>query len=636
MTIHPRRLRFIVRTCVPLLLLLTTASAVSAQSGWTARLDGRVRFYQTTELGALVVGTERSLYAIDGATGEVLWRRAARNLDETDVAAVPGTDLLLVSSEDGERSRLEAVDLLGGGSLWRTDRRRGAIMGLAADTDAGLLAVTLVRDARDKPREGFRRKARIHVFDLANGRELWDRETGDIEMMPARWTEDGDVPYTLDNYRPPLFLDSRLFLFYEGVTSFDARTGEGREREKFNVNEDGLALTEADPAIDDERLYTSGRGRVRAVSRATGEELWRADDLGRTPELAVAESQLIVRTGGRFVRLKDGETTERGPYGVSALDPRTGKTLWRYKGADESMTNFALPDRETVLVADKDDLHVLDSATGKRRGKIKHRIADAAFLILNEQGACVVGGRNEIAAFDRTRGTELWRARHTPPGRGVLRTVTGIAARAAALYFRYGDATTTAFRGARLARAASSLRWSGLAARLGVQDLTTLAANRARANLTARLTSFGTASRLAGLRSNAAAIRSGVSAARAGIRDPLSQIPNVTSASLPSVDVRERLLDRLDPASQLERLSRFLLRRERLAALRGRHMYFYTDLRGESDTGGRGLAGVSVDTGRTDRVIRVRELDARFLVDEPSGVLYTADGDRLIAHAVGG
>lgn len=42
------------------------ATEAYAQS-WTAKLDNTVRFYQTTELGVVLVGTEKSLYAIDGS-----------------------------------------------------------------------------------------------------------------------------------------------------------------------------------------------------------------------------------------------------------------------------------------------------------------------------------------------------------------------------------------------------------------------------------------------------------------------------------------------------------------------------------------------------------------------------------------
>jgi hypothetical protein len=96
-------------------------------------------------------------------------------------------------------------------------------------------------------------------------------------------------------------------------------------------------------------------------------------------------------------------------------------------------------------------------------------------------------------------------------------------------------------------------------------------------------------------------------------------------------DVDERLLDKLDPAHQLDRLSRFLWHRERLAALRGQWMYFYTDLKGR---GGNGLAGVNINNGETDREIRLRDLDERFITDEPLGLMFVSSGNRMLGYSV--
>ena len=486
-------------------LLLLALCPVSAGAGepWSAKLDAGVRFYQSTDVGVLVVGTEKSLYGLEAETGDVLWRRKDVRLEETDVSAVPGTDVLLVTLESGSKTRLEALDILTGDALWRSDKVRGAVMQTAFEPDAGLLAAVFVRDAKSKPREGFRRKPELHVFDLASGEELWKRELeGEVEMMPVAWGDDRDkdVPYTLDNYRPPAFLDGRLYLFYEGLTSLDARTGRERRREKFKVNEGGLALTESDPVADERYVYISGRGRVRAVSRADGEVAWESKDLGLTPELVLAGKTLYARTGGQFTRLEDGETVARGPYGVSAIDPTNGKPLWRYKGADKGLTNFAVPNADTVAVADRDDLILLDSATGRRRLKVSHGVEAAAFLLLNERGELVLGGKNELAAFDGNGATPLWRERHEPPGRGLLRTVTAVAARAASLYFRYGGAASTVFRGARVAGALAGLRSSGLAAHVTLADLTSLASDYtrsyARAYAAERLSTYGVLARV--------------------------------------------------------------------------------------------------------------------------------------------
>ncbi|HEX8423243.1 MAG TPA: PQQ-binding-like beta-propeller repeat protein, partial [Pyrinomonadaceae bacterium] len=565
MRIEPRFFR---RTLSRTLVLLLCFAAVifvpcetKAAPGWTARFDGDVRFYQLTELGVVVLGTERSLYAVDGERGEILWRRKNVRLDETDIAPVPGTDLLLLSLENDGKTRLEATDILTGDTIWRSDKVRGSVMQMAVDTAAQQLAVVLVRGARGKSGDSLKKHPVTHVFNLASGDELWKHETGEVQLMPAAWGEEGadvETSFTLDNYHPPLFADGRLYLFYEGVTSFDAATGESREREKFRVNEDGLALTEADPIFDERYIYTSGRGRLRAVSRENFEVAWEAKDVGLAPEIILAGegATLYVRTGGQFTRLKDGETVERGPYGVSAIDTTTGKVRWRYKGADKGITNLALPDRSTILIADRDDLIWIDAATGKRRAKISHKIERAAFVVLNEAGAAVVGGRNEVAAFDANDGRELWRTRHTPPGRGILRTVGAIAARAASLYFRYGGTASTVFGGVRtVSRAASALRWTGLSARNTLPSLTSLAAGAARQQLTRSFAPYGLVSR---------------AREAASYRLPRASVSSLPRPSAPAArDVEERLLDRLDPANQLARLSRFLWRRERLAALRG-------------------------------------------------------------------
>src|SRR6185503_2511227 len=337
-----------------LLVITTTVNNVyAADPVWSAKLDENLRFYQTTEMGVLIAGTEKSLYALDSETGEVLWRRRNIRVDQTDLAPVVGTDLLLLSYEKSGGTRMEAIDIMTGNPIWRSDKVKGSIMQLAVDPEYELVALVLVRDTKSRVRDEFKRRPTVYLLSLAGGNELWKRELGsEVEMAPSRWSakEDEDAAYSLDNYRPPLFLDGRVYFFYDGVTSLDARTGKERIREQFRVNEEGLALTEADPVWDGQYLYTSGRGRVRAIARATGRTVWEAKDLGLTPQLVLAQEVLYVRTGGQFTRLKDGEVVARGPYGVSALDPMTGKVLWKYRGADKGSTNIALADLSTVLI----------------------------------------------------------------------------------------------------------------------------------------------------------------------------------------------------------------------------------------------------------------------------------------------
>jgi outer membrane protein assembly factor BamB len=663
---------------------ISLASAI-AQPAWQANLDSKIHFYQTTDFGVVLAGTERSLYAVDGQTGERIWRRETGRIEETAVTPVPDTDVILFSRDLGSKSRLEAVDLLSGATLWQSEKVKGDVLQLASDPANDLLAVILVKDPHGNAGDGLKRKPIVHVLQLSTGEELWKKEfDGEIEMMPSRFGENlGDIAYTLDNYRAPLMVDGRLFLFYEGATSFDARTGSEKEREKFRVNEGGLALTEADPVVDDARIYISGRGRIRAVSRRTGTVEWKADDLGNCAEMALIGTTLFVRTGGQFTRLKDGESESKGPYGVSAIDTRDGKTIWRFKGADKGLTNFVFSDANTILIADHDDLISIDAKSGKRRDQIEHKIDKAQFVLLNERGDAVVGGRDEIAAFDigsqtadrsvppalaggRNSGlaqanfisgaappanaggtdlwhsayadsrtssfNEVWRTRHKPPSRGAFRIIAGIALRATALYFRYGGLATSAIGLARgglsLATAANSFRWSGLKSRFGSFDLTTLASNSAQNYVTRRIYSFGSLTRLPSAASRIGDLQV---ITPAGIRGRITR--GIIDRATPSgSDVRESVLDRLDPVRQVEKLSSYLLRRKRLAELHSNYMYFYTDLPKPFDR--KGLVGVNIHTGRDARFILNSDPDAQFVTDETLNLLYSADGSRLQAFDV--
>ncbi|HKX83503.1 MAG TPA: PQQ-binding-like beta-propeller repeat protein [Pyrinomonadaceae bacterium] len=690
-------------SCILLPIIFLTALISYGQPAWQANLDSNVRFYQTTDFGVVLVGTERSLFALDGQTGERIWRRDTGRINETAITPVPDTDLILFSRDLGSKSRLEAVDVLSGATIWQSEKVKGDVLQLAVDPASDLIAVVLVKDPKGDSGGEFKKKPIVHVLKLSTGDELWKRELeSDIQMMPARFGENlGEIAYTLDNYRAPLLLDGRLFLFYEGATSYDAQTGNEREREKFTINEEGLALTEADPVFDDKNIYISGRGRIRAVDRRTGNVSWKADDLGISAEMALIGNVLYVRTGGQFTRLKDGEIESRGPYGVSAIDTKTGETLWRYKGADKGLTNFAFADANTILIADRDDLRTIDAKTGKQRDRFEHKVEQAQFVILNERGDAVVGGKDTLAAFDlastraetgvstrvpatqsafgelaafdlgatrsETRvstrvpegfrelaafnsgarraepqllapgvtagflpagvapARELWRVRHKAPGRGVLRIVAGIALRATALYFRYGGLATSAFglarQGLNLANTVNSFRWSGLRTRFGSFDLTTLASNSARNYFTRRIYTYGSLARWP----NAANRITGLQIQRPSV----DLLGRVTPSK---AEVRESIFDRFDATRYMDKLSNFLLRRKRLAELRGSYMYFYTDLAKPFDR--KGLVGVNIHNGKDARVILASDPDQQFVTDETENLLYSAEGSRLQAYEI--
>jgi hypothetical protein len=195
----------------------------------------------------------------------------------------------------------------------------------------------------------------------------------------------------------------------------------------------------------------------------------------------------------------------------------------------------------------------------------------AQFVLINESGDAVVGGRDEIArsfsvgarvvardgalSYVRTtdvRATdnrELWRVKHKAPGRGVLRVVGAIALRAAAVYFRYcGVAPLRSILPAGrldLYRAVNSFRWSGLNTRFGsVRPFNT------RWQRSSKLCQFVESTRMARSRATGHSESTKRIAGAAGPRHTF-----LAASSRPREEVRESILDRLDPARQAERLA---------------------------------------------------------------------------------
>ena len=91
-------INFATRALLALAIALVAAGAIFAQA-WSAKLDDKVRFYQVTDVGALIVGTKKSLYAVDGMTGDILWRHRTRTPPNT-ATLTTGGGLVVVGDFD--------------------------------------------------------------------------------------------------------------------------------------------------------------------------------------------------------------------------------------------------------------------------------------------------------------------------------------------------------------------------------------------------------------------------------------------------------------------------------------------------------------------------------------------------------
>ncbi|NQT88093.1 PQQ-binding-like beta-propeller repeat protein [bacterium] len=90
------------------------------------------------------------------------------------------------------------------------------------------------------------------------------------------------------------------------------------------------------PTVDGKALYVlSDRGRLAAFATDSGNELWAVDIVetfgGRNPKYTYSESVLIV--GDRLFVQPGGPDAA-----IVALDKKTGKTLWKATGMDDTVT----------------------------------------------------------------------------------------------------------------------------------------------------------------------------------------------------------------------------------------------------------------------------------------------------------
>lgn len=427
---------------VCLIALAPTTRGAAARNGWSRDFDHTIEFQLLIDADLLVVGTARHLYGVDPRTGNERWRKRDLHVKPEDVLAVPETNMLLINDdyggkfEDGETNIL-AVDRSSGNELWESKLVKGKGLQVVASPDEGLLVLVTIRKPHGDDKglfasilpgkglgAGFDRKPRINLLDLRTGRKLWDREfESDVQLRPsldAELASGGgkrkERPFDLGLYQLPVIDNGQVFVMYRGLTCYDVQSGKKLWNRSYDVREGELALSDAEPIIDDRIVYTSGEGRIRAIDRATGKELWKSDDYGVVPELFIDDRAVYGRLGGRFFKILDEEWTWKGSYGAVAIDRRTGKKLWKYDSGNDSVTNLAIV-ADRVWLGDEEHLVGLDRATGSRVINERHKLSKRPVIVTyNENDEVVLISDQDVGGFNASTGKRAWYAKHEPIG----------------------------------------------------------------------------------------------------------------------------------------------------------------------------------------------------------------------------
>ncbi|MFG2000913.1 serine/threonine-protein kinase [Spirillospora sp. NPDC048911] len=359
---------------------------------WKFTLPGNtdLRAGPIAAAGNVYVVTGDATIAIDGRTGEQLWRGAFKADRNSSMAVLSGRGFLCDAIS---LSKLTAFDLASGRLLWDVSLDMNTLDSTPVVAAGAVCVAGRVRSGNSG----------LFAFDPATGRARW---TYRAELGLSSVATDGGVCY---------FVSEDRFL-----CAVDAATGSARWRTRVDDLSRAAASPVAGGGLVLVRTQTSG---IRAFDSATGRERWQfasgsvgammvAGAVVYVGETAGTLSTLDARTGTRrwnFTRTREKSTpASRGGYllpalggGVAVLsdpeghmqglDAATGRVRWR-QTADEGYGERPLIVGTTVHQGSMGGLYGFDLATGHRR----------YHLDPPDEPGLITGSAHELTAADTT------------------------------------------------------------------------------------------------------------------------------------------------------------------------------------------------------------------------------------------
>lgn len=342
------------------------------------------KWYSMMETGNLMVGTETGITMLDGATGKQLWSREdLKGIKENEYTELTGTPLLLLADNSGmftRKTKLFAVDTLTGKTIWETEKMQGFTVNVSPNYAKDILIILTIRDNRmnkDKPD--------IYALKITTGELLWQTEytekvdlygvikkgrSGASAMLFGSGNKSSDR-FDLSGENAPIFDGDSMYMTYAGIHRYNLADGKLIWKNAYDVTDGALKNTNGQAIIENDVIYTSAKGIIRAINKADGTMKWQTKDYGKggIAEMQVLGDTLYGRMGGQFFETRKGEYQRKTPIGVVALNKTSGSEIWIYKDAKESITNMMiLPDDNTMLIGDEKNLIGLDLNS---QGKVK-------------------------------------------------------------------------------------------------------------------------------------------------------------------------------------------------------------------------------------------------------------------------
>lgn len=563
-------------------LTIIFSTMISASTLWSHKPGSDVNWQHLTDLGTLLVGTDDAISCFDTESGKVIWKRDFRRTSESQVQEIHSSPLLLVSENSGwgqTKTKLTALNLVDGTTLWESEKLKGATVNVLPVYEKNMVILTTVVAAtasKDKPD--------IMAFDMVDGTILWESELPDkVDLHAIEGAGKYIVKFDLSGHQAPFADNDSLYFTCAGVHRFDLATGKLLWGVPYDVTEGKIKRGNAQIIVDGDTVYTSAKGQLRAIDKASGTVKWTSKDFGGAiAEMVVRGNVIYGRLGGNFYDWNKREWQLKKPLGVVTVNKQTGAPIAMYDKMKESVTNMAIIDaQKSLLIADAENL-------------IGLTIDDAGSL--REAYKVKLEFKKKIGAMD-VAGTAL---KIGFGGFGALGKKKGQ---------DDGDDHPVAI----------SLRENGLAVVRGKQHL--LAFNPANKSI-----AWSVKYDAPGVPGWQKAVMFGITA--------LSYAYNTGIAANSYYGTSQNYWANKNRVNAIRDYSAFVSKRFSATQSSGKYVYILTNIQDGKEKGA-GLMGVNLDTGESNRQVLLKDKTPEYQVDEIAGRVFNIrDGKELIAYPV--
>jgi outer membrane protein assembly factor BamB len=392
------------------------------------------------------------------------------------------------------KTKLFAVDTLTGKTIWETAKMQGFTVNVSPNYARDMVVILSIKDNRmnkDKPD--------IFALKITTGELLWQTEypekvdlygvikkgrSGASAMFFGGGSTRSDR-FDLSGENAPIFDGDSMYMTYAGLHRYNLTDGSLIWKNVYDVTDGALKNTNGQIIVEDDAIYTSAKGVIRAINKADGSIKWQTKDYGKggIAEMQMMGETLYGRMGGQFFETKKGEYQRKTPIGVVALNKTNGSEIWIYKDAKESITNMMiLPDDNVMLIGDEKNLIGLDlNSQGKIKesykiplkfkfklgaagtaakaakigfGGLKGALSKGAdttdepvALIRQENGTVVARGKQHLLAFNPKTKEISWSTKYAAPSVSGWQTIVMTALTAVTVALQQGNKEMSASQG---------------------------------------------------------------------------------------------------------------------------------------------------------------------------------------------